>query len=187
MARPSPLPPVRRLRDFSARQKRSKTCGRLSGAMPVPVSATVKDHGVDVLTRGQRDGASGGRVAQGVGDQVAEHLPHANLIGVQPLATVSLGAQGDVLGDQHVCTHAAHPGRQWASEAASPMTITGCRAGSNASSNSFMCSSEMLTQPCVGPPWSTCSQMPPPRLAPSGRAESSGDVPGCRLQLIAIT
>lgn len=40
MARPSPLPPVDRLRDFSARQKRSKTYGSSSGSMPWPVSLT---------------------------------------------------------------------------------------------------------------------------------------------------
>src|SRR5690606_26953337 len=40
IARPSPLPPVRRLRDLSARQNRPKTCGRSSAEIPVPVSAT---------------------------------------------------------------------------------------------------------------------------------------------------
>ena len=44
MARPSPVPersPVR-VRAESARQKRSKMCGRSPGAMPTPESATVR-------------------------------------------------------------------------------------------------------------------------------------------------
>jgi hypothetical protein len=35
MGRPRPLPPVRRLRDLSARQNRSKIRGRSSGLMPM--------------------------------------------------------------------------------------------------------------------------------------------------------
>jgi hypothetical protein len=40
IGRPSPLPAVCRLRDFSARQKAVKDPGRSSAAIPVPVSAT---------------------------------------------------------------------------------------------------------------------------------------------------
>jgi hypothetical protein len=71
--------------------------------------------------------------------------------------------------------------RQRLRDSASPMTITGCWSGSSVSSSSFMCFRARLTQPCVGPSWSTCSQMPPPLSSPSGRVQSRGEVPALRL------
>src|SRR5439155_21222771 len=41
IASPRPAPPVARARDGSTRQKRSKTWGRCSGAIPPPESLTV--------------------------------------------------------------------------------------------------------------------------------------------------
>lgn len=48
---------------------------------------------VAVAARGQCDGAARGRVAQRVGHQVAQRLPHPHRIGVQPRRAVDRGAQ----------------------------------------------------------------------------------------------
>ncbi len=76
---------------------------------------------------------------------------------------------------------AARPRLQRASDAASPITTTGCRAGSSARNSALMSAFFRLMQAWVGPPWSTWNQMPPPRPAPRGRVQSRGEVPGLRL------
>ncbi len=55
----------------------------------------LQQHVVAVAARRQRDGAVRGCVAQGVGDQVAQRLPHPHRVGVQPRRALEGGAQGD--------------------------------------------------------------------------------------------
>lgn len=105
MGRPSPLPPVRRLRDFSARQNRSKTYGSSSGVMPVPVSVTSMRISSPSWRAVRVTVPCGRGVPERVGDQVAERLPHPDRIGVEPRCPVDVGAQfdagrvgGDVVG-----------------------------------------------------------------------------------------
>ena len=73
--RPRPAPPAR-VRAASPRTKRSKARGARSGGKPGPSSWTVKP----VVGAGHRDGAAGGGVLAGVGQQVGDDLVQPRLV-----------------------------------------------------------------------------------------------------------
>lgn len=86
LGRPRPLPPA------SSRRNRSKPYGSSPGAIPLPVSVTSSTTSSPGPARRQSDGAARRGVAQGVGDQAAERLPHPDRVGVQPRCAVGGGA-----------------------------------------------------------------------------------------------
>ncbi len=77
MARPRPVPP---LGASSARQKRSKTCGRSSGRIPGPAVLDGQHRRVAVRPHAHGHGATRGRVGDGVVDEDRHQLPEAQRI-----------------------------------------------------------------------------------------------------------
>ena len=74
MARPSPVLPAFRDREVSARANRSKMCGRSSGAIPGPLSATSTTASPAPERRRDLDPGAGRGVGARVGEQVGQHL-----------------------------------------------------------------------------------------------------------------
>ena len=79
---PQPSPPSGRLADEFAWRNRSNTCGRNSGEMPFPVSATIRRTLSPSSLDAHVDGAAGGRELDGVRQQVPDDLLHAIRIAV---------------------------------------------------------------------------------------------------------
>ena len=81
IVRPSPAPPASRDRTLSARQNRSKTCGRSAAANPGAGVGHRDRHAIGTTAAADRDAAARGRVLQRVVGQDQQQPPELRLVG----------------------------------------------------------------------------------------------------------